>query len=68
MDIGVTVGSQDGFFFARFLSPARFSRASFFNRSALGTVSTMLSALLMRSDGVFPGTLGAGSGFMAAPS
>lgn len=53
------------FFVARFLSLARFSRASFFSKSAFDTLRTMLSALLSRSAGVSPGTSGAaGSGFM----
>jgi hypothetical protein len=54
-------------FFVRFFSLVRFSRASFFSKSFFDTVSTMLSALLMRSASVFPGTCGAGSGFIAAP-
>ncbi len=67
------VGSRDRvarsqrvrFFAARFLSLARLSRASFFSKSALDTLRTMLSALLSRSAGVSPGTSGAtGNGFM----
>lgn len=54
--------SQLGFFacfFGRF-----FRLASFFKSSAFETLSTERSALLMRSASVFPGTFGAGDGFM----
>jgi hypothetical protein len=58
-------GQEARFFTARFLSLARFSRASFFSKSAFDTLRTMLSALLSRSAGVSPGTFGAaGNGFM----
>ncbi len=47
-------------FFSRFFSLARFTRASFFSKSAFDTVSTMRSALLIRWASVLPGTFGAG--------
>jgi hypothetical protein len=57
--------SELRFFAARFFSLARLSRASFFSKPALDTLRTMLSALLSRSAGVFPGMFGAaGKGFM----
>lgn len=54
-------------FFARFFSLARFSRVPFFSRSFFGTVNSILSALLIRSASVLPGTYGAGAGFISAP-
>jgi hypothetical protein len=60
---------EAGFFAARFLVLARFNFASSFSKAALGTVNTILSALLNRSLGVSPGTAGGGRGFIltAAP-
>ena len=58
-------GQRD--FSDRFLRRLRLSCASFFNRSAFDTVSTMRSALLNRSPGVLPGTSGIGSGFIVPP-
>jgi hypothetical protein len=52
-------------FLDRFFSCVRFRRASFFSRSFFDTVSTMLSALLIRSASVLPGTSGAGAGFIS---
>src|SRR6266404_5937601 len=63
---GAIVRSQD-IFFERFLSRARFVRASFLSRSSFDTVRTMRSALLMRPASVLPGTFGAGSGFISFP-
>jgi hypothetical protein len=50
--------------FFRFFSFARFSFASALRIASFGTVSTIRSALLIRSASVLPGTDGAGSGFM----
>src|SRR6185312_3429654 len=55
---------EAGFFAARFFSLARFSRVSFFSKSVFDTLSTIFSALLIRSALVLPGTCGAGSGFI----
>jgi len=51
-------------FFARFFGLARFSLASSFSNAAFDTVNTILSALLMRSVSVLPGTAGGGRGFI----
>ena len=61
-------GDQEACFcLARFFSLACLCRASSFSRSTLETFSTRFSALLSRSAGVSPGTLGAaGSGLMRA--
>jgi hypothetical protein len=51
-------------FLPRFFALERLSLASFFSKSAFEIVSTMRRALLSRSDGVLPGTFGAGNGFI----
>jgi hypothetical protein len=59
---------QCGLFAARFLSRARFSFASALRKASFGTVMIFRKALSKRSHSVFPGTYGAGSGFMLVPS
>jgi hypothetical protein len=57
--------SQEGFLLRDLFSAfGRRRRASFLSRSFFDTVSTMLSALLIRSASVLPGTFGAGCGFI----
>ena len=53
-------------FLARFLSRARFSRASSLRYASFGTLNIMRSAFFIRSASVSPGT--AGAGFMLALS
>jgi hypothetical protein len=56
--------SQMGFFARFFRSRSFFSLASSFRYASLETLKTFLTALLIRSASVLPGTFGAGAGFI----
>ena len=64
---GVIV-SMSYFVLARFFFSRRFFMlASFFRNSSLETLKIVRTALSSRCHGVFPGTSGAGDGFIITP-